>query len=125
MKKIIVLTAVLLITISAISFAQTGTLQGTWLWKCDYQLNGKLDGHISLNDVNFTTGQSQFIGKYNQTALVGEIYYAKTHYVITFFQFTEGDCIAAHGGIMVNPEKIFGTWYGLNGQSGDFELVKE
>jgi len=101
MKKI-TLIGMLLVIIPIASFAGSGKLDGSWIWKFDYKLNGKLDGRIGEVNPTFTTGHYQIIGKYDTTSLVGEIHFAKTHNVITFFQFTDGVCYAAHSGLMVS-----------------------
>jgi len=124
MKKI-VLFSILFIFVSGSAFAESAVLEGAWIWKFDYQLNNKLDGRIGQNRVIFTMEGNKLHGKYDTTTLNGETFQAKKRTLITFSQFTPPNYYAVHCGVFETSNRIVGVWYDVDGNSGDFELLKK
>jgi len=106
--------------------AGSDSMSGQWLLKNDYKLDGVLSP-TETQTVELNSHHDMFSGHYvgidNDSDFRGNVHTARKTSVITI-TITDQDYYWVLCGKKVGNNRFVGTWYDVEGQSGDFELIK-
>jgi hypothetical protein len=120
---------ILLLLLSPYSYAGSGEMNGIWNLKRDYLLDGKLQlSRIKSHMLIFNAHHNRFTGNYvgidNDSIFYGEILKERITDIIYFIQY-DSSYYRVFAGKKVKKNKFIGTWYAVDGHTGDFVMVKK
>ena len=128
-KGIFSLVFISVLVFSSGSLAGSGDINGIWRLSRDFYLDGKLGADARSHQVECNSHHNKFsfhyIGKdlSNDSIFIGETNAARKTKIINFYQY-DATYYVTHSGREVSSNRFVGTWYDVEGNSGDFELTK-